>query len=416
MQKIESVVAGIPYENGPLKYSHEVVSEIEALTGKPFPEDFRWYLLNIGWQKIAFDYRKILVPNGEYIYALQFEGVEHQTFAIHRYKLHLEANPAEPLYYPFGKIEGEINPAVSFQLLISLEEGSVWACRKDKFKIADSFSQFLEQTGASDASAKKNNEALFSRLLENYQGVPPTTAAGPEQLFSLFLSNNQAVIDGVSNVVFLRHDVGLRIENEQQFKERVEVFTQMNNPSWLLGNILRRDMKVSAPELHNQPNYYLVTVDSIVGDKNQLKEKFLMHMQDAQWTMIRRYQATIDDVKIKGVGTFSFDSTYKWELKKKVTPSWSELKVNLHVDGEEDAMTASMIAYIQEVLNKADFRPVIEAYILKDAGTTAANIWSVLGNDAEIYIDSDHAFHFHADCPWDEEHGITVRVKDWEIQ
>jgi hypothetical protein len=402
-------------------YTHEAIAECEQLTGKPFPEDFKSYLLHTGWAKLAYDHRSIPVPNGEYIYTLQFEGVEHQTFSLHRYKQYLEKNTSElpyntKYYYPFGKIEGEINPAVSYQLLINLNEeeyGSIWAF--PSLKIADSFTLFLQQIGANDTLkriASLNNEQLFDRLLTHClvtSDITPTSAADPAALLNILFEQQQPVIvNGVRNVEFQHYDNSLRMENAHTFTERANAFAKLVS----IPALQRRDIKINTPEPLDR-SYYLVKVDSMVGNNYPLKETFLLHY-DVKWTLLSRRQATIEDVKIKGVGTFTFDSTYKWELSKKITPAWGELKASLHVEGEEDALTADRITFIKEVLAKADFKPVLEAYIIRL--TELTDIWSVLGKDFNIYIDSDNEFHLHTDCPWDEEHGITVRVKNWQIQ
>jgi hypothetical protein len=415
MNTIEAAVANIPFEKEPCQYTAEGIADAELLTGKPFPNDFKWYLLNIGWQKIAYDHRSILIPNEEYIYTLQFEGVEHQTFSINRYKQYLESNTAEllpydkRLYYPFGKIAGEINPSVSFQLLISMNQenyGSVWTA---KLKIADSFTLFLTQIGQNNRLkpiAAKNNEALFLRFLTLPPDILPTTAPDPEQL----ITAQQLIVNGLRNVEFQHYDNDLRLENEQKFIERVDAFAKMS-----FKTLQRKNIKIGAPELYtgsdyfkwNEHHYYIVPVESSVGDNYLLKESFLLY-QGEQWSMVRRYSSAIDEVKIKGVGTFTFDDTYKWELKKKITPAWSESPAGLYVEGEEDALSGEVITFIKAILANADFKSVLEAYVLNYGGAAC--------NNYNIYIKSDHEFHIHMDSPWDEEHGLTVKVRDWKIQ
>jgi hypothetical protein len=449
MNTIESVVTGIPYEkepSSPYQYTNEVIADCELLVGEPFPEDFKWYLLHIGWRRIASDHRSILVPNEAYIYHLQFEAAEHQTFAINRYKQYLQENTLLPhdksLYFPFGKASGEINPSVSYQLLVSLNKedyGSVWAILSNNreltpsVKIADNFTFFLALISMTDKLqpiAAANNQALFLHLTERYvPGILPTTATDADQLILLFFAQ-PFILDGARNVVFQYLSNGTRVENERQFATRAAAFEKWADPSAALP---RREIKINTPVLFDsgsyfkweKHNYYLVTVDSIVGDQSNLKEEFLLY-HDKVWSMIRRYRSAIDDVKIKGLGTFTFDNTYKWTLKKKVTPAWSELAAELNVDGEEDAMSATLIAFVKEVLGKADFKPALEAYIFndylempdedKEPLATPQEVWQQLGKNCNISIDSDNAFHFHVNCSWDQEHGVTVRVKDWEIQ
>jgi|GEM_PF-2654194 len=439
------MIESIPYEKEPsfpYQYTDEVISGCELLAGKPFPDDFKWYLSHVGWRKISFDHRSMLVENGEYIYHLQFEAVEHQTFAINRYKQYLQENTLLPhnksLYFPFGKVSGEINPSVSYQLFISLNEedyGAVWAVSPNivPVRIADSFTLFLAQISTADKLkpiAAANNQALFLRLTASYvPGVLPTTAAEADQLILLFFAQ-PFVLNGVRHVVFQYLSNGMRVENEQQFAMRAAAFENWADPSAALS---RREVKIGTPVLFDngayfkweQHNYYLVTVNSIVGDQSHLKEEFLLY-HDMEWSMVRRYRSAIEDVKVKGLGTFTFDDTYKWTLKKKVTPAWSEFAAELNINGEEDAMSATLIAFVKEVLGKADFKPALEAYIFNDylqmpdedkpTLTAPHEVWQQSGKNCSICIDNDHTFHFHIDCNWDLEHGVTVRVKDWAIQ
>lgn len=467
---MESIIAHIPYEPSPsfpYQYTNEIISKCESLTGTPFPEDLKWYLQNTGWRRITNGNRSLLIPNGEYLYCLQFEAAEHQAFIINRYRQHLENNTGNALpyqkngYFPFGKISGEINPAVSYQLLISLNPenyGAVWAIISNNvsdkniqlpppYKIADSFTLFLQQISSEHVAkpiAQKHNEALFLKLikkqLEN-QHTLPTKASGPSELLHIFLENTTpTIVDGIRNVEFQYRSNSQRIESAQQFTERVHAFTTMQTPSWQ--HLQRQEINTGAPQLYevgysswNKNEYYLVNVNSIVGDKNQLKEVFLLHHDatTSQWTFVRRFQSLLDEVKIKGVGTFTFDDTYKWELKKKVIPAWSALPAAIHVDGEEDAMSAARISYIKEVLSFAGFKPLLEAFIFSQyqaaynvmpddektgypVTTSPPGVWSLLGKSINVYIDGNDTFHLHTDCKWDDEHGITVNVKNWQLQ
>lgn len=64
MTRIEEAVAQLPFEKDPYfpyQYSKEEIAACEALIDQPFPEDLRWYLRNVGWRKIDYDHRSILV-------------------------------------------------------------------------------------------------------------------------------------------------------------------------------------------------------------------------------------------------------------------------------------------------------------------------------------------------------------------
>lgn len=477
--RIRSVTAAIPYEKdpySPFQYSKAITDELELKLGKSFPDDFLWYLANIGWRKIDYDYQTILVRVGEYLHDVQFEAVENEVFSVRNYKDFTEGNEGHllphdaKLYFPFGQMKGG-NPQVSFRLLISLNDenrGSIWALRMIRYsgdqspsqpiRIADDMAAFLEQIGPDKKLrpvAERNNEELFERLMADYLAstdIMPTTAVDPQTLIMAFFERpSEMVFDGVRNVEYQHRVNGQRFENQTEFMEKANWFATKlpSNPYHAPPPLLRLEIKIGAAQdfdrsyvfNQNAHNYKLVPVASLVGDNHRLKEEYLLHHGTDGWTMLRRYKATIQDVRIQGVGTFTFDSTYKWQLKKKVTPAWSELPFELYVDGKEDALTASRVAFVKEVINNTAFKPVFESYVFSlytetmypefeamsdderaewtdcyPKISTPGDIWTLLGKKCSLYVDSDDGFTLAADACWDPEHELIVRVKQWCIE
>jgi hypothetical protein len=476
--KIESVVAAIRYEKDPyfpFQYSPEEIAELEDCIGKPFPDVFRWYLLNVGWRKIDYDHQTILVRRGDYLHDLQFEAAENQVFSLSGYNDFAEGKEGgllshdRRLYFPFGQIKGG-NPQIALRLLVSVNDenrGSIWAVRtighygdqnpSQPIRIADDMASFLEQIGPDKKLrpvAERNNEALFERLMADYlasTSTRPTAAADPQTLImSFFERPGEMIFDGARNLEYQYRVNGQRIENEVEFSEKADWFAKKlpSNPYHAPPPLLRREIKIGAAlefdrtYVFNQRkhNYVTVTVESLVGDNNRLKEEYLLHHGKDGWTMLRRYEGSIGDVRIKDVGTFAFDSTYKWKLKKKFTPAWSERPFELHVSGEEDALTAPRIAFVKEVIGNAAFKPTFEAHVFRLYTETMypefeampddekaewadcypkisvpGEIWKLFGKKRSLYVDSDDEFSLAADACWDPEHGLTMAVKQWRI-
>lgn len=474
---IEDIVSIIPFERDPYFphcYSAEAIEVAERHVGGMFPDDFKWYLLNVGWRKIDYDHRSILIRNQEYLYDLRFEGAEPEVFFQSRYKDYLAKNEGgllehdKALYVPFSRVEGDLSPTVSLRLLISLNKqnyGSIWAVRpighfddqtpSQPIAIADDIVGFLRQIGPNTRHqpiASKNNDALFRRLVADYTPVAslaPTVAADAVPLLEAYFDRPSAIVaDGVRNVEFQRRLYSQRFENDQAFAESAAFFASFLQKQPALR---RRDIRIGKAQAFDrlpdfdpeQGQFRSVTVDSVVGGGNRLKEEFLLYHDKSQgsWTLVRRHNATIEDVKIKGVGTFSFNSTFKWKLKKKTTPAWSDVPFELHVSGEEDALTETRIDFIKEVLSKEDFRVALEAYVF-DLYTTkmhpefeameddekadwandypkiddASEIWQLIGKRRAIYIENDREFHLQTDASWDPEHGLSVGVEDWRLR
>jgi hypothetical protein len=252
MSKIESVAANIPYEKdpyGPYQYSVENIAAWEQLVGRSFPDDFKWYLLNIGSLRTDSNHRAIIIRADEYLYLLKFEAVEKQVFVQGRYEEYVAGKAGEflphnrALYFPFAKIEGEMNPSVTFHVFISLNEenfGSVWTgmttWEKDPrqpLKIADDFTSFLEQIGANktlEPVAEANNEELFLKLKANHEAAgqtAPTSAADPKELLRRFFeptADKPFVFDGVHGVEYQRRRNGQTVKNQGEFRRKSGLF------------------------------------------------------------------------------------------------------------------------------------------------------------------------------------------------
>jgi hypothetical protein len=477
--QIEKAVAAIPYEKdpySPFQYSPERIGELEDRIGKPFPDDFRWYLVDVGWRKIDYDYRTILIKRGDYLHDLQFEAAENEVFSLRGYNDFVEGKEGDllphdsKLYFPFGQLKGG-NPQISLRLLVSLNDGnrgSIWAVQtigyygdqepSQPIRIADDMASFLEQIGPDKKLrpvAESNNEKLFDRLMMDYlaaTSITPTTATDPGVLITAFFERpGEMIFDGAHNVEYQHRVNAQRIENEAEFAEKADWFATKlpSNPYHAPPPLLRREIRIGEAQVFDrayafnqrQHDYSLVTVQSLVGDSNRLEEEYLLHRGKGGWTMLRRYGATIGDVRVKDVGTFAFDSTYKWKLKKKVTPAWSELPFELHASGEEDALTAARIAFIKELIGNAAFKPVFEAYVFRlytemmypefeampddekkewadsyPKITAPGEIWTLFGKKRAIHVESDDEFSIAADACWDAEHGLTMTVRQWRIE
>ncbi|MFN7976432.1 MAG: hypothetical protein U0166_29545 [Acidobacteriota bacterium] len=477
MSRIESIVAGLHFEKdagSSCQYPVEIVSACEALVGCPFPEDVRWYLVHVGWRKLDFDHRSMLVRNGDYIYELQFEGAEHQAFCESRYASYLENDEGELLpydarrYFPIGKIEGEINPRVTLRLLVNLNDedrGSIWGVAPRRslgdppstpIRMAGDLATLLEQIGSTrerHAIATKNNDALFERLLAAYLAKPkvvPTSGEDPAALIRFFHDSRvRTIFDGARNVEYARYASGKRFETAAQVEACARICAVELPKSAAQGSpILRRAVQAGEPVTFDRlfgfdnESYFVVSVGSTIGDGVRLKEEFLLyHDQPTRlWTIVLRLTSEIDEVKVKGIGTFAYDATSRWQLKKKVTPAWSNLKASLHVDGFEDALTERRIDFVRTIIAKAELRPVFEGHVFKlyreriypdfeampddekkdwkkayPKLDGPRGIWTLFGNRAAIHVEDDTTFSLDVDARFDPEHGLSVRVRDWQI-
>ena len=476
--KIETVVETIPYEKDPpppFQYASETLVDIERRIGRALPDDLRWYLANVGSRQIKYGQRTILVRHADYLHDLVFEPTA-EAFALSDYDQFVAGREGgllphdNKLYLPFGQVTGG-NPQVSLRLLASLNDenrGSIWVVRtigfygdqepSEPIRIADDLASFLEQIGPDERLspiAEQNNEELFQRLLAEFTALSdtrPTKAATPGAIIEAFFERpDEFVFDGVRNVEYQYRCSGVRYENAQEVAAAADEYALRlrENPMWIPAPLQRLDVRIGAPQLFDQSydlsrrqhGYHLVTVESRVGDGHRLNEEYLLHRNEGGWTMVRRYEAAIDDVRVRGLGTFAFDSTYKWKLKKKVRPAWSDLTVEVHVEGEEDALTPARISFIKQIIGKADFRTTFEAFVYKLytermypefeamsddekqewAGSyprlsSAGEIWRLLSKRFEIVVVSDTEFNVATDASWDPEHGLTLNVTHWHIE
>ncbi|MCR4265794.1 SMI1/KNR4 family protein [Nitratireductor sp. ZSWI3] len=473
------MISRLPYEKNPyapFQYETETIEELEALTGIGFPEDFRWYLSNVGWLDIRDRQGFILVADGDYLSALEFTAADNAVFAASNYRNFVKGREGDTLpgtsadYFPFAQIKGG-NPYVTMRLLVALgddDRGSIWAVHtighfdthdtRPPVRLADDLSGFLAQLGAETELtqiADKNNDALFDRLLAAYQVDPPiepTLAGNPVSLLNTFFEAPASfVFDGGRNVEFQYRCYAQGVANAEAFARKAEAFARPEkDPAGLFPRPLnRRDIRFREPEAFGFPlrfekrdnGFRVLTVQSRVGDDHALSEVFLLHEDGGNWTLLRRHNAVIDEVRIKGVGTFAFDATYKWKLKKKMIPAWSERPAVWHVDGNEDALDAARIAFIKEVVDCSDFKAAFEVYVFQlytkrrhhefeamtedekrewadsyPEITLPADIWRLLGKTLQIHIEENGRFHLRTDATWDPEHGLDIAVEDWRIR
>lgn len=482
MSRIEDTVGRARYERDPYysyRYDAETVDAIEALVGQPLPEDIRWYLLNIGSWKFEYDYSAVLVARGDALLNLRFKGVEDQVFFKSRYEHYLDrregarlpGNPA--LYYPLCEISGEFRPSVTLRLLVDLNEGedfgSIWGVRpigyhddqtpSKPIRLADDFATFIEQVGSErnlQAKAEKNNEALFKRLFASEIKKPSviaSSASTPEILLQgYFDRREETIFDGARNVEFDHYVSGRRFETSEDIKKSAiasghEMPTNAFQSSTA---VVRRAIRFGVPTPYNggfvgqklSKGFMTKTVKSTIGDNLTFDEQYLLYYdaKSGLWTIVRRLEGTIKDVRVKGIGTFGFDTTYKWHLKKKVAPVWAEFKCELHVGGEEDALTAEVIELITEILNKASFRKIFEDHVfhiyreryyaefeamdaeekkdwIKDFPqiSSSQEIWPLLGRKASIQVYGGRSFTIQVEAGFDPEHGLNIRVENWKI-
>lgn len=482
MSRIEDAVAGVRYEKAPYypyRYDQETVDEIEAMLGRPLPDDLRWYLLNIGRLGLEYDHSSLLVRRGEALLNLRFKGIGDQVFAKSRYEHFLERKEGGLLsgdmahYYPLCDIEGETYPSVSLRLLIDLNDGasygSIWGVRpigyvddqtpSKPIRIAGDLSEFLGQIGSERSlrdKAEKHNEALFTRLFSAYLAAPaisPTNDADGESLLQHFFAHRDATyFDGLRNIELDHYVGGRRFETAEEIAKSVETLTTSlpTNPFHGSTGVHRQNIKFGKPEAYCAnfgsdrltPGFTSLTVTSTIGEGLKFSETYLLFedRKAGAWTIVRRLNGVIANVKIKDVGTFGFDSTYKWHLKKKVTPTWAEFKVELAVDGEEAALTPQVIDFIREIVGKSEFRSVFEDHVFrlykdryypdfeamdaeektewaKDFPDIAkpSEIWPLFGKKASMRVHGDNAFTLRVDTGFDPEHGLDMRVEGWRI-
>ncbi|TDT99472.1 SMI1/KNR4 family protein SUKH-1 [Azorhizobium sp. AG788] len=476
MTSIETAVSALRLEKDPSEpftYSPEEIDALETLTGVRFPEDFRWYLAHVGWRKLDYDHATLLLRPVAHVYALEFRAVEHGAFAQRAYR-DFERQAADlpdgaSAYFPFGQMRGG-SPQIILTLAIALrgaDAGAVWAVRAqgssadDEFaapvRVAASFTDFLATVGPRrklEAAAEKANGALFDRLLAEALAAPevvPTRAPEPENLISRFFETpGDVTIDAARNVEVLARVLAQRVESAQRFAAEAHRFTtEAAVETGLLPPPLRRarirfDQPVAFDRmdtvLRKTHGFRVVRVQSEVGEGHRLTEDYLVHQGKDGWTLLRREDARIADVKIRDVGTFAFDATYKWSLKKKVTPAWSERPADICVLGEEDALTPARTAFVAQVVDRADFRPDFESFVFalyRDRFypefaamgpdeqrhwadsyprlTRPDEIWRLLGKTLTLTIESDHTFALSVPANWDPEHGLSLRVTDWRI-
>lgn len=193
--------------------------------------------------------------------------------------------------------------------------------------------------------------------------------------------------------------------------------------------------------LGTQHGLAVIRVQSVIGTAIPFEENYLMHRTENGWSIVRRLEAKIDDLTVKGVGTFAFDQREGWHLKRKIRPAWSDVPFDVNIQGREDALTKDKIELVRQIKTDAAFRDSFEGELFahytevarpgfedlppderaewEDAFPTITSpfeIWGLIDKQRSIFIDGDGTVTITVDTHFEPEHGYTRRIDAWAMK
>ncbi|MCD1635399.1 hypothetical protein K7H91_16645 [Martelella mediterranea] len=456
MRTIQGIAGQMAFsDDAPIgPYPLEFIENLEDMMAAPFPDDLRWYLEHYGARKLCEGQRSLPLCLDSYHYVADFEGLPDITKAEKQYHQLCRFAMTETLpydrrcYFPIGRAS-TATMSLCLSLLVSLHPlnfGTVWGVSAlaghhplEPVLLAQDFTAFLQMIvpkAGLPEQAKQRNDALLDKILRDQSSKirpQPTRAASAKALMAFYLDHpDETVFDGLHNLELAyyiggRNFHGTRAAMAQAQESSTDLSDRVVRP----GPIRRRQVQISEPHkflgtfrvFPAQDSYATVTVKSVVGVDQVLKETFVLHYSDAGWALVARQTSNVDPIEIDGFGTLAFDVFSGWRFPTPVTPRWSRLPVDVRIVGEEDALTLPCIAFVRELLDWSDLRPALERRLfdhdylplvmplhtafVKDGKyherlqtrtggmpviSSPTEIWTEIGSSGSIYVENDSRF------------------------
>ncbi|GEM_PF-4756731 len=187
-------------------------------------------------------------------------------------------------------------------------------------------------------------------------------------------------------------------------------------------------------------NFYKAIVKSTIHGL-ACKETFVFYKNPdtKMLSFVKRVNIEIEDLKIKGIGTFEYD--FSWSSKKNKKIKWSKIPATIYLNRYEEDFTEDYFNFIRQTINNTSFKEKLEHYIFNhyqkhdyteylemDAADKEEwedayplikiprDIWKVLGEEFDIHFIDNQTFDLQFEYGPDPEHGISLIVESGELK
>lgn len=462
----------------------------EGTLAKPLetlPEDYVWYLENYGSRTIRnMEYRVDI--NDDTCSLKPFHGCESPLTAVVRYQRDTGTGSYSSYYdegdfildqkfLPFAILEekGQI-------LVLDFKEkiGSIWQfpslddCKKFDLEyvpsfVASSFTAFLGllkpiyssennlvKAGYKEAESSSNlwrKNALtfaeiFYQVLADFESNTPTNYLEfknkKDFLNTLIEQPEMVTVNEARAVEFFYLSYNWKVKNIADFKENIQrIEKQKAKLTSIRENCKLSNLKqlthTDSGYIGTEHNFFETKLKCLMGGVS-CEETFVLYNNPntKQLSFIKRLRIEKDDLKLNGIGTFSFD--YNWKSKRKSKIVWSEISAMLYLSEFEENFTDDYVVFIKKTMNDISFKDTIEQFVFdryqtidypeflaQDKQTrdewreahpdvkTAAEIWQILEGELDIHFIDSQTFDVQFSYSPDPEHGLCLTVKNGKI-
>lgn len=469
-------------------YEDAIANPLENL-----PEDYIWYLENYGCRTLRnMEYQVQIDKETTYIAA--FEGLVAPSGACQKYRYHtctgsyayrLEDDEVYTLESKFLPISSENDGKM---LVVDIQEkvGSIWQfpskedCSKHELNyqpsfVAASFTSFLTLVKLSQWSSyfketlvqqgyketeevsniwKKNiltAKELFYNCLDEYEKKKTLNFIEFKDISEFlkllntepkFLTINEPRAVELFYLSFESNwKANTAIELEENIKKIQKLKSNLNiKREKCTVEILEQHTNTSKAYIGTDHHFQKTTLKSIINGL-QSEEDFVFYKNPNTQllSLVKRVEIRIEDMRIKGIGTFEYDDS--WSSKKTIKTKWSKIPATIYLNPLVEDFIEEYYAFIRQTINDATFKEKIEQFIFdhyqkndypafddmsktdKDFFeasypkiSTPNEIWKVLGDEFDIRFIDNQTFVLLFEYGPDDEHGLTITFVNGKFQ
>jgi len=453
------------------------------------PKDYLWYLKNYGCRTVRNMEFKVQIDDNT-VSVVPFEGLTSPSNATLKYRYHtctgsykyrFEDENIKPLADKYLPITSENDDKVTV-LDFKEKVGSIWQfpskvdCEKYNLEyvpsfVAESFTDFLVLIKPSHWSNSYFKKALLNegyKETEEYSGLYKKKIKTARELFykklNIYKKNNAPSFTEFKNleefIIQLSADASHIIRNDSRAVELFHVNNfKVNNLTFedeikRIQNfkskltIKRQQPTTSAlKHLTNNPyrigsdhHFYKTTVKSTINGM-QSEEDFVLYKnpETQLLSFVKIIDFRIEDLKIKDLGTFEYDSY--WSSKKAKKTKWSKIPAKIHLQEDTDNFTEDYFDFIRKTINDESLKEKLETFLYEHYQkndyaeflemsptdvdyfegnypkvTAPSKIWKALGETFDIYFINNKTFKLQFEYTPDDEHGLSLTVVNDKIQ
>ena len=466
-------------------FEDTILNPLETL-----PKDYIWYLENYGSRTLRnMEYQVQVDKDSTYIVA--FDGLAAPSSAAQKFRYHtctgsyayrLKEDDVYILDAKFLPITSE-NDGKMLVLNIKDNVESIWQfpSKEDCLKydlnyepslVADNLSSFLTLLKPSQWSSffketllkqgyketeelsniwKKNilsAKEQFYNSLEEYEKnhtLNYTEFKDVNEFLTLLNTEPESITFNEPRAVELLYLNNFKTNSALEVEENIKKIRKLKSNL----NIKRLSSIIKPLEqftnnshgyLGTDHNFQKTTLKSTINGL-QSEEDFVFYQNPNTQLLsfVKRAEIRIEDIKIEGIATFEYDTT--WSSKKAQNIKWSKIPATLYLNPSAEDFTEEYYDFIRQTINQTSIKEELEQLIFdhyqkndypeflemsetdkeffEDCYPNVSSpneIWKILGVEFDIRFINHTTYDLLFEYGPDDEHGLTVNCTNGKFQ